>query len=75
MRTVLHPSFYKDAVAISEHYAGVADADLAAEFRSELDRCIDDATIRALSFTVREHGLRRVNLRRFPYHPLISGCR
>jgi plasmid stabilization system protein ParE len=44
---------------------------LADEFYAELRRFMEYAVARPESFAVRERDLRRVNLKRFPYHFLF----
>jgi plasmid stabilization system protein ParE len=71
MRLVLHPKVWSDVDAIMGYYEKVASPKLADEFYAELRRFIDAAAAHPHSFTIREHDLRRVNLKRFPYHFLF----
>ena len=71
MRLILHRQISADVEAIMDHYESVASSELADEFYTELRRFMSEAVERPESFSVREHGLRRVNLQRFPYHFLF----
>lgn len=71
MRLVLHPQVRSDVEKIMDHYEEMAAAKLADQFYQEFRRSLADAVSRPTSFAVRERGLRRVNLRRFPYHFLF----
>ena len=71
MRLVLHPSVFSDISKIMEYYEQVATAELADEFYRELRHFIQEAAERPESFAIRERDIRRVNLRRFPYHFLF----
>ena len=71
MRLALHPKVYSDIDKIMEYYEQVAAPQLADEFYAELRLFIQEAMARPESFPIRERGLRRVNLRRFPYHFLF----
>ena len=71
MRLVLHPKVYSDVSAIMEYYEQVATPELADEFYKELRALIEQTLERPESFSLREQGLRRANLRRFPYHFLF----
>jgi hypothetical protein len=71
MRLVLHPKIYSDIDKIMAYYEEVATTDLANEFHAELRYFIGEAAARPDSFAIRKHDLRRVNLRRFPYHFLF----
>jgi plasmid stabilization system protein ParE len=53
------------------YYEQVATPELANEFYAELRQLMDEAVTRPESFSIRDHDLRRVNLRRFPYHFLF----
>ena len=59
MRLILHPKVYTDIDKITEYYEQVASPELA------------DAAEKPASFSIRESDIRRVNLRRFPYHFLF----
>ena len=71
MRLVLHPKVYSDIDAIMAYYEEVAATELAKEFYSELRHFMVEAATRPKSFAIRQQDIRRVNLRRFPYHFLF----
>ena len=50
------------------HYEDIAGSALADEFYNELKVYFQKAADSPESYTVREGDLRRVNLKRFPYH-------
>lgn len=71
MRLVLHPKVSSDISSIMEYYEQVSTPDLADEFYRELRHFIVTAAEKPESFAIRERDIRRVNLRRFPYHFLF----
>jgi plasmid stabilization system protein ParE len=71
MRLDLHPKVYSDVSQIMEYYERVATPELADEFYRELRYFIGKAVEAPQAFAIREHDVRRVNLRRFPYHFLF----
>ena len=71
MRLVIHPKVSSDISKIMEFYEQVATSELADEFYRELRHFIREAAERPESFAIRERDIRRVNLRRFPYHFLF----
>ena len=71
MRLVLHPKVYSDIDAIMAYYEEVAATELAKEFYAELRHFMAEAAKRPNSFAIRQRDIRRVNLRRFPYHFLF----
>ena len=71
MRLVLHPKVYSDIDAIMAYYEEVAATELAKEFYAELRHFMVGAATRPKSFAIRQRDIRRVNLRRFPYHFLF----
>jgi plasmid stabilization system protein ParE len=71
MRLVLHPRVYSDIDAIMAYYEEVAGTELANEFYAEFRHFMVDAAKRPKSFAIRQQDIRRVNLRRFPYHFLF----
>ena len=71
MRLVLHPKVYSDIDSIMAYYEEVATRELADKFYAELRHFMVEAATRPESFAVRERGIRRVNLHRFPYHFLF----
>ncbi len=71
MRLVLHPQVHSDVDAIMGYYESVASRELADDFYTEFRRFLLQAAERPESFSMGERDLRRVNLRRFPYHFLF----
>ncbi len=71
MRLVLHPKVPSDIHAIMAYYESVASKDLADDFYAELRQFMQGAADRPELFSIRNRDLRRVNLRRFPYHFLF----
>ena len=71
MRLVLHPKVYSDIDAIMAYYEEVAETELAKEFYAELRHFMVEVAKRPKSFAIRQRDIRRVNLRRFPYHFLF----
>jgi plasmid stabilization system protein ParE len=70
MRLVYHPKVQKDVNGILRYYEGVS-SNLADEFWNELRRFIELIGENPGHSHPAERGLRRVNLRRFPYHILF----
>jgi plasmid stabilization system protein ParE len=68
---ILHRGVHSDVQAIMERYERIANAALADDFYVELRQFIQDAAARSECYAIREHGIRRVNLHRFPYHFLF----
>lgn len=66
MRLILHPKVYSDVSKIMEYYEEVATSELADAFYKELRDFANQAAEKPESFSVRERGLRRANLRSFP---------
>ena len=64
----LHRGIASDVSRIMEYYEAAASDELAAEFYSELRYFFERALKRPLAYRVRSHGLRRVDLKRFPFH-------
>jgi len=71
MRLILHPKVFSDIDKIMEYYEQVATPELADEFYAELRHWMEQAAEKPGSFSIRENDIRRVNLRRFPYHFLF----
>ena len=71
MRLVLHPKVYSDIDAIMAYYEEVAATELANEFYAELRFFMAEVAKRPKSFAIRQRDIRRVNLRRFPFHFLF----
>lgn len=68
----LHPEVDVDLLQAMDYYEREADSQLALEFYLEFRRCANDIAQRAASFPIFVHGLRRMNLRRFPFHILFE---
>jgi plasmid stabilization system protein ParE len=64
----LHRGIASDVTQIMEYYAAIAGEELASEFYSELRFFFERALEFPLAYRVRSHGLRRVDLKRFPFH-------
>jgi len=71
MRLILHPKVYSDIDEIMGYYERIATPELADDFYRELRHYMKQAEERPESFSIRERGIRRVNLQRFPYHFLF----
>jgi plasmid stabilization system protein ParE len=71
MRLKLHPQIRADVEQAMDYHGQTATPWLADEFYTELRQFMVEAARRPISFAIRERDLRRVNLRRFPYHFLI----
>jgi plasmid stabilization system protein ParE len=70
MRVVYHPAVQRDVNGILRYYEDVS-SNLADEFWNELLRLIEQIGENPDRSHPAERGLRRVNLRRFPYHILF----
>ena len=70
MKVVYHPTVQKDVNGILRHYDEISPS-LGDEFWSELMAQIKAATQNPERFHFGASGLRRVNLRKFPYHFLF----
>src|SRR5688572_27368183 len=64
----LHPHIRSDVAQIMEFYEARAGRELADEFCVELWSFFERALKFPLAYRVRSHGLRRVDLKRFPFH-------
>jgi plasmid stabilization system protein ParE len=64
----LHREIASDVTQIMEYYEAVAGEELANEFYSELRYFFERALEFPLAYRVRSHSLRRVDLKRFPFH-------
>lgn len=75
MRLDFNREVFGDISRIMAYYEEIAGTQLADEFYSELRAHFQKAADFPESYSIRERGLRRVNLERFPYHFLfrISG--
>ena len=66
-----HQQVATDISRIMDYYEGVAGPALADDFYSELRSFFQKAADSPEAYDIRDHGLRRVNLERFPYHFLF----
>jgi toxin ParE1/3/4 len=76
MRLVLHRRIRSDVDEIMDYYER-ADPELAEDFYRELRHFMRDAACRPHRYHFFKADLRRVNLKRFPYHFLyrvVSDC-
>ena len=71
MRVRLHRKVYADVSEIMDYYEALAGPHLADEFYRELFTSIKKAAEQPERFRFLERDLRRVNLKRFPYHFLF----
>lgn len=71
MQVVFHPRVYDDLAEIMAYYERVATRELADAFYVEFRHVAEEAGKRPTSFAIRERDIRRVDLRRFPYHLLF----
>ena len=77
MRLVLHRRVRSDVDEIMDYYARAEHPELADDFYRELRSFLLDAARRHDRYHFFKGDLRRVNLRRFPYHFLYrvaGGC-
>ena len=70
MKVVYHPLVPRDVRRAVAYYAGVSET-LASDFWQELLRRIEAASEHPTRFHFDASGLRRCNLKRFPYHFLF----
>jgi plasmid stabilization system protein ParE len=71
MRLILHPKVYSDIDKIMEYYERADTPELADEFYKELRHFMVEAGERPESCSIRQRDIRRMNLKRFPYHFLF----
>ena len=71
MRLILHQKVYSDIDKIMDYYEQAGIPELADEFYKELRHFMAGAAERPETFSIRERDIRRVNLKRFPYHFLF----
>jgi len=71
MRLEFHKQVASDISRIMNYYENVAAPELADEFYAELTFYFQKAADSPESYGIRERDLRRVNLKRFPYHFLF----
>ncbi|MGB7070498.1 MAG: type II toxin-antitoxin system RelE/ParE family toxin [Pyrinomonadaceae bacterium] len=72
MIVILHPEVDSDLLKAMEYYEREAHSELALEFYVEFRRCAGEIGRRPASFLSASNGLRRMNLRRFPFHILFD---
>src|SRR5437870_7011435 len=70
MRLAYHPQVQRDVNRILRHYDRVSSR-LGDEFWDELMRLIELVSAKPQRFHFTGSGLRRANMRRFPYHLLF----
>ena len=70
MRLAYHPLAQRDASGILRHYDRISPR-LGDEFWNELMRLVDTVSAKPKRFHFADGGLRRANMRRFPYHLLF----
>ena len=70
MRLAYHPQVQRDVNRILRHYDGIS-LRLGDEFWAELTRLVELISSKPQRFHFAQKGLRRANLRRFPYHLLF----
>jgi plasmid stabilization system protein ParE len=70
MRLAYHPLVQRDVTEILRHYDRISRR-LGDEFWSELMRLVELVSAKPERFHFEDRGLRRANLRRFPYHLLF----
>lgn len=71
MQLTFHPSVATDTLRIITHYEDLGGPNLAQEFHVELRATFLKTLETPRSYRSQGHGLRRVNLPRFPYHFLF----
>jgi len=71
MRLEFHKHVASDISLIMDYYENIAGPELADEFYAELTFYFQKAADSPESYGIRERDLRRVNLKRFPYHFLF----
>lgn len=72
MRVIYHPAARVDVRRILAYYTKESGPELAADFFGQLLSSIDEIAVRPKSFVIFKEHLRRVNLKRFPYHILYE---
>jgi plasmid stabilization system protein ParE len=71
MRLEFHPEVATDIAEITRYYTQAGGEQLADQFWSELLATFLEAAESPQAHALLEHGLRRANLPRFPYHFLF----
>ena len=70
MRLAYHPLVQRDVNGILRHYDKISPR-LGDEFWTELMRLVELVATKPGRFHIADRGLRRANMRRFPYHVLF----
>jgi toxin ParE1/3/4 len=70
MRLAYHPLVQRDVSDILKHYDRISPR-LGDEFWAELTLLIERVSVNPERFHFTDRGLRRANMRRFPYHLLF----
>jgi len=70
MRLAYHPLVQRDVSEILRYYDGISPR-LGDEFWTELMSLVELASAKPTRFHFADRGLRRANMRRFPYHLLF----
>ena len=70
MRLGYHPLVQRDVSEILRHYDRISPR-LGDEFWTELMRLVESVSGKPERFHFADRGLRRANMRRFPYHLLF----
>lgn len=70
MKLAYHPLVQRDVNGILKHYDKISPR-LGDEFWAELMRLVELVTVKPGRFRMTDRGLRRANMRRFPYHVLF----
>lgn len=71
MEIIYHPLVKRDFMEALKYYEGISTR-LADEFHTEVRSMIAQAATNPLRFHLVDHGFRRANVRRFPYHVLYE---
>ncbi|MCW1886831.1 type II toxin-antitoxin system RelE/ParE family toxin [Luteolibacter flavescens] len=71
MELSIHPLAAKDARKIADTYSSIS-GELVTRFWHELDATLDMIESAPTQFHFDDSGLRRANLRKFPYHILFD---
>jgi len=71
VKVIFHPSVFAEVDAIMRYYEDVAGNQLADDFYAEFRFHVHSAAETPELYNEREGGLRRVNLKRFPYNFLF----
>ncbi|MCC7306726.1 MAG: type II toxin-antitoxin system RelE/ParE family toxin [Acidobacteria bacterium] len=72
MRVRLVSKVYSDIESAMSFYLLEAGTEIATEFYDEFKRCRQIIAERPMSYPIVRNEIRRINLRRFPYHVLYQ---